>query len=481
MIDRIRTLERASAVLDPGAVERAALSRAAIDHAEAFYRWLETAPASSSPEEDGRGLCDSPISPEPIAMHEALALIERNVDRTGQNTASAGFLAYIPGGNLYHSAIGDFLAAVSNRFSGHFLGAPGAVRMENMLLRWMAGVVGYPGAASGNLTSGGSIANLIAITVAREAAGLRARDVERSVVYLTPQAHHCIAKGLRIAGVAECVKRFVPMDEGFRMMPESLDAAIARDRAAGLNPWLIVASAGTTDTGAVDPLRAIGEIARRHGIWYHVDGAYGGYFALCAEGKRLLDGIEASDSVVLDPHKGLYIPFGTGAVLVRDAKALRAPHVFDAAYIPDEAHALEEPSPTDNSPELSRHFRGLRLWLPLKLLGTRPFEAALEEKLLLARYFHQRMQGLDGFELGPPPDLSIVVFRYVPRQGDANDFNRRLLRAVTEDGSVSLSPTRLGDTLWIRLAILGFRTHLDTIDRAVEVLGEKAANLNSTA
>ena len=112
MIDRIRTLERASAVLDPGAVERAALSRAAIDHAEAFYRWLETAPASSSPEEDGRGLCDSPISPEPIAMHEALALIERNVDRTGQNTASAGFLAYIPGGNLYHSAIGDFLAAV---------------------------------------------------------------------------------------------------------------------------------------------------------------------------------------------------------------------------------------------------------------------------------------------------------------------------------------------------------------------------------
>jgi glutamate/tyrosine decarboxylase-like PLP-dependent enzyme len=317
------------------------------------------------------------------------------------------------------------------------------------------------------------MANLSAIVIAREAAGFKARDVERSVVYLTEQAHHCLTKGLRIAGVGECIVRRIPIDERYRMIPEELDRAIAEDVRSGRIPWLVVGTAGTTDTGAVDPLEAIAAIAAHHRIWFHCDGAYGGPFALCAEGKRILSGIERSDSVVLDPHKGLFVPFGAGALLVKSAAAARAPYAFDANYIVRDREEKGEPSPTDLSPELSRPFRALRLWLPLQALGTAPFEAALEEKLLLARYAHARLRELEDIEVGPEPDLSVVVFRALPRRGDPGEFNMRLVDAILDDGRVSLSPTMLKGIRSIRLAILAPRSHRDSVDLAIEVIREK--------
>jgi glutamate/tyrosine decarboxylase-like PLP-dependent enzyme len=212
-------------------------------------------------------------------------------------------------------------------------------------------------------------------------------------------------------------------------------------------------------------------IAARHKVWFHCDGAYGGPFALCAEGKRILRGIERSDSVALDPHKGLFVPMGVGALLVKDAAAMRAAYAFEANYIPREQSA--EPSPTELSPELSRPFRALRLWLPLQVLGTAPFEAAMEEKLLLARYAHARLRELDGVEVGPEPDLSIVVFRALPRRGDPDDYNMRLVGALQEDGRIGLSPTLLKGSRFLRLAVLSPRTHRNSIDLAVEVIGEK--------
>jgi hypothetical protein len=191
-----------------------------------------------------------------IVRGQTLSLLLTHVDRNGQNTTAAGFLAFIPVGNIYLGALGEFLAAVSNRFSGNFLAGPGAVRIENQVLRWLGSVVGYPETAVGNLTSGGSMANLSAIVIAREAAGLKARDIERAVVYLTGQAHHCVIKGLRVAGLGECVLRQIPVDERFRMNAAALDAAMTEDARAGRIPWLVVATAGTTDTGAVDPLDA---------------------------------------------------------------------------------------------------------------------------------------------------------------------------------------------------------------------------------
>jgi glutamate/tyrosine decarboxylase-like PLP-dependent enzyme len=470
MIGRIRELERTAKLLDPSPEQRARFTRRAIEYAESFLEELDEAPVYIPPEAGDSGLYDSPISEDPVDMDTAVDLLSRYVDRPGLNPASPRYLAYIPGGGLYPSAIGDFLAAVTNRYAGVFFAAPGAVRMENMLLEWMAKTVGYPEGTRGNLTSGGSAAHLEAIVTAREAYGLKAKDFDKAVVYMTDQRHHSADKALRIAGLGECVKRTIPMDKCYRMDAEALDRAIVTDREAGLNPWLVIANAGTTDTGAVDPLESISQIAEAHGVWMHVDGAYGAFFALCEEGKRALAGMEKSDSIIMDPHKGLFLPYGTGAVLVKDAQKLYEAHRADATYMQDLIDNLEEPSPADLSLELTKHFRGPRLWLPLKLFGTRLFAAALEEKLLLARYFHDKLGEVDGFELGPPPDLSVVTFRCKSPRGDTNALNREFIRMLQEDGQVYLSSTMIDGKFTIRLVALSFRTHLDDIERTLEVL-----------
>ncbi len=481
LLGRLRALEPLTRALTPSAAERARLTSAVLSHAESILEWLDKAPGFSPDLGSDSAIAAAPIGRNPIGMERALALLSEHVHRNGHNTTSSGFFAYIPVGNSYHAVLGEYLAAVSNRFSGNFLAGPGAVRIENQVWRWLASVVGYPATAAGNFTSGGSMANLSAIVVAREAAGLKARDFERTVVYLTEQAHHCTTKGLRVAGLGECIVRTIPIDDRFRMIPSRLDAAMSEDSRAGRKPWLVVGTAGTTDTGAVDPLGEIADVAERHGAWFHCDAAYGGPFALCAEGKRILGGIERSDSVALDPHKGLFVPFGMGVVLVRDADAMRSAYSFTARYIARGGDTLEEPSPMDLSPELSRPFRALRLWLPLQILGTAPYEAALEEKLLLARYAHARLREVEGVEVGPEPDLSVVVFRALPHHGDPDDFNVRLERAIQDDGRVSLSSTTLGGARYLRLAVLSPRTHRDDIDLAIQVTRERMALLTSTA
>jgi aromatic-L-amino-acid/L-tryptophan decarboxylase len=477
--EKIRRLELEARPLDPGPKERALLRNKVVAYADGFIEHMDGKLAFAVSQGEDGALYDSPISEESTDPDEALNLLDRGVIQSGVNVGSAGHLAYIPGSNLYASALADYLAAVTNRYSGLYFASPGAVRMERILLRWMAGFMGYPAASAGDLTSGGSIANLVGIVTAREAHGLKAKDFDRAVVYLGEQTHHAIDKALRIAGLKESLKRFVPLDGRHRMRPEALEAAVEGDAKAGLRPWLIAATAGTTDTGAVDPLAELADVAHRHGLWLHVDGAYGAPFALTEQGKWILRGIERSDSVVLDPHKGLFLPFGSGAVLVREGSNLQGAHHYDASYLQDKdtLSSGDEVSPADLSPELSRPFRALRLWLPLKLAGVAPFRAALEEKLLLARHFHERMRLEEGFEVGPLPDLSIVAFRYLPRRGDPDDFNRKLISAVQEDGRVFLSSTKIDGRFTLRVAILSLRTHLDTIEQAVDILRHKAKQL----
>ena len=481
LLERIRRLERAARPLEPGGARRKQLRNAAIASSERFLRRIETLKAYDDTEDKGVGLLASPISEDGIPIRAAIELLEQAVVRPGSNPASGGHLAYIPGGGIYHAALGDYLAAVSNKYAGIFFAAPGAVRMENMLVRWAADLAGYPAAAGGNIASGGSIANLVAIATARDAHGLKGADFASAVVYLTTQAHHCIEKALRIAGLGEVQIRRVPMDERFRMRPDALAQAVAADRRGGLRPWLIIASAGTTDTGAVDPLEAVAAVAERERCWFHVDAAYGGFFLLTEHGRSALQGIERSDSVVLDPHKGLFLPYGAGMVLVRDVKPLAETHHYSGSYMQDAMREPGELSPADVSPELTKHFRALRMWLPLVLLGTRPFRAALDEKLLLARYFHREIQSL-GFEVGPPPDLSIVTFRWAPPGTGLdriNRINQEIVDGIRRDGRVFLSSTMLDGRFTLRLAVLAFRTHRRTIDLAVRVLREQVAAIGA--
>jgi aromatic-L-amino-acid/L-tryptophan decarboxylase len=477
VIERIRELEAIARRLEPASAEREALIRPVLGYANEFLNTIDTRLTYIATEDKGIGIYDSPISDTPVGIDALLAMVAEHVDRPGINPASGGHLGYIPGGGIFHSALGDYLADITNRYAGVFFASPGAVRMEHMLTRWMASIVGFPETAAGNLTSGGSIANLIGVVTARDGRQITAREIPRSVIYLTSHAHHSVDKAIRIAGLRECVIRHVPMDAGHRMDADALDRMVRQDIAARLRPFLVVASAGTTDVGAVDPLPAIGDIAGRHGLWLHVDGAYGAFFALCEEGRKVLGGMDRADSIVMDPHKGLFLPYGSGAVLVKDTRAMQDAHFYVANYMQDTAASRDEASPADLSPELTKHFRGMRLWLPLKLLGVAPFRAALEEKLWLARYFRERLLEMPGFEVGPVPDLSVVTFRYIPPKGDVTEFNQRLVQAIHADGRVFLSSSMIDDRFTIRLAVLAFRTHLGTIDLTLQMLKDCVAAL----
>ncbi len=478
MREEILKFESLSRLLEPAAGERDAVRGRVVEYSEEFLENIDELKAFNLTEDKGRGILDSPITEDGIGIDAAISLIRENVNKPGLNPASGGHLAYIPGGGIYTAALGDYLAAVFNRYAGVFYASPGAVRLENMLIRWMCDLVGYPAAAAGNLTTSGSLANLIAIVVARDARNIKSADVPRSVIYLSKQTHHSVDKAIRVAGLGECIVRCLPLDERFRIKSDALEDQIATDKAAGLNPFLVVASAGTTDVGAIDPLPEIGEIAARHGLWYHIDAAYGGFFILTKEGREKLNGLELADSLIIDPHKGLFLPYGLGVVLVKDVEDLKRSYRFDAHYMQDAFAGPDELSPAELSPELTKHFRGLRLWLPLKLHGVGPFRACLEEKLLLAKYFHAEIQKI-GFESKIEPELSVVTYRYVPTSGDANAFNKRLLDSIVADGRIFISSTMLNGEFTLRFACLAFRTHLKTVDTLLEVLKNKTEALRS--
>lgn len=482
MLETIRALEKRARELDPGAGERLALFEQAQAYAEAF---LGDLPGKDTYVKDqGRkGFDADEIIDEAADFSGLLKTFRDEADTTGILPASGGQMGYIPGGGLFPSAIGDFLAAVSNRYSGVAFAGPGAADMEGALVRWMCRLAGYPETASGDLTSGGSMATLSALVTARDAHGIDYRAIPRSCVYMTAQAHHCVGTALHVAGLKDVQRRTVPMDPRFRMDTAALGAMIAEDIEAGLRPWLLVGSAGTTDTGAVDPIGELATISKKHGLWFHLDAAYGGFFVLTEEGRKVLAGINEADSIVMDPHKGLGLPYGTGAVLVKQRRLLANAYNYYADYMQDAIPAqrsLDGPySPADYSAELTRHFRGPRMWFPLRLFGLAPFRASLEEKIWLARYFHREIGQIEGFEAGPEPELSIVTFRYRPAKGDADEFNRQLVAAVHEDGKVFITSTRIDGVFTLRLAVLNFRTHLEQVDYLLDLLRRKAAELEA--
>ncbi len=477
MLERLKDLEAQSRKLDPGVGERAPLWEAARQYGEAFLQALPESPAFVLKDRPGAGLAGFPIPETERPFSQVLEALAEHVDGVGANGASGRHLAFIPPSSLFAGALGDLLAAITNRYAAYFFAGPGAVRTENQVISWLAREVGLPEGSSGNLAAGGSMAHLVGVCTAREAAGLKAADYPRACVYLSEQAHHCIVKALRVAGMEEAPVRSIPTDADFRLRPEALEAAIQEDLRTGLRPWLVVPTAGTTNTGAVDPLEACADLAERHGLWMHTDGAYGASFALTESGRIALRGLERSDSLVLDPHKGLFTPLGLGVVLVRHLDPLRKAHAFRADYLPSPPEDLEELSPSETTLEFSKHARALRLWLPLQLHGAAAFRAALDEKLLLARYAHARLREMPGVDPGPEPQLSVLAFRFLPAFGEADAFNQVLLQRLTAEGRIFLSGTRLNGAFYLRMAILAARTHREQVDEALERLQTAAAEL----
>ncbi len=485
MISEIKRLEKDSIQLEPDGKERLQLTQQITSYIE---QYLKDIPRASAFEEDDKpALVLSTLFPEEHGRtkEELMRIMDSSLVKPGINMSSGGDLAYIPGGGLYVSALADYMAAATNKYSTIYSVSPGAIRMENMLVRWMCELVGYDDQSFGHLSSGGSMANLTAIVAARDAKQML-REPTKNVVYFTHQVHHCLLKALHIAGMDPCKLQLIPMNPNLSMDTKALEQLIRQHKAEGLRPKLVVASAGTTDVGVVDDLNAVADIAKANNMWYHVDGAYGGFFLLTDHGRKIMKGISRADSIVMDPHKGLFLPYGSGAVLLKEGHNLFKSFYMEANYLQDTHIPLdqlgdyEEVSPADISAELSRHFRGLRLWLPLQLYGVGSFRAALDEKLLLARYFHQEVQKI-GFEVGPDPDLSVAIFRYVPERfkndaKKANQYNRELMKAIQNEKKVFIAGTEIDGIYWMRLAVLSFRTHLEHIDILLSSLKEKTAS-----
>ena len=408
------------------------------------------------------------------------------------NTAGPGYLAYVPGGGLYATALADFVAGCVNRYTGVSQAAPALVQLEQDVLQWLIAEFGYGEAARGLFLSGGSLANFTAIVTARHHHFGDTGDWRQVVAYASDQVHHSNTKAFRLAGIPPANVKTVATDARFRMDPGALHRMVEADRSHGQRPFLVISSAGTTNTGAIDPLADIATVCREFGLWHHVDAAYGGAFVLCEAGRRRLAGIEDADSITFDPHKGMFLPYGTGCLLVRDGDRLKQANRLDAEYLQDlgDAEATEIPSPAEYGPELSRSFRGLRVWLPLVLHGAAAFRDALAEKLELARVFHdglaQRIANGAPLEIVDAPQLSVVPFRWQrPDSATLEDWNRRtaaLHDFINDRRRVYLSSTMLpspeGDVYTTRICVLSFRTHeerihmaLDDIDAAVASLG----------
>lgn len=384
------------------------------------------------------------------------------------NTAGPGYLAYIPGGGVFPSAVADLIANAVNRYVGVWVAAPALVQLELNVIRWFCDIVGYPAGSGGLLTSGGSLANFTAVVTARRER--LPEDFQSGTIYTSDQTHHSVRKAAVLAGFPEASVREIPSNDDFEIRLDVLRDRIAEDREAGLRPFLVVASAGTTNTGAIDDLTGIADVARDEGLWMHVDGAYGGFFMLTARGQEALRGMERADSITLDPHKGLFLPYGTGSLLVRDGEALRRAHSIFADYMPVMQHDADFIDFCDVSPELSRDFRGLRAWLPIKLFGIDAFRASLDEKLDLARWATDQLREEPDMEILAEPRLSLTAFRLAPAghsDEELNELNRELLVRINARQNVYLTGTSLRGRFALRICILSFRTHRDRMEQCL--------------
>jgi aromatic-L-amino-acid/L-tryptophan decarboxylase len=470
--------------LDPPADATDALLAAVVAHVRDRQASLPTSavarPASGSRSEapDGGGsedgadlverlLADRPGAPVPL--EDALATFEQ-VLADSDELAAGGALSYIPGSGLLTAALGELLAASANRYTGLAASAPAAVALEAGVLRVADGAVRLPRRRAGgpavrrvdgepHRTRGRPRAARARSTAPR--GGLRRRPGPRVG-----------AQGGPAAGAAARARACLPHPStGSGSTPRAVRVAVKQDRHDGLLPVAIVAAAGTTNTGAVDPLDALADVARDTGTWLHVDGAYGGFFQLTDRGRQHLAGIERADSITLDPHKSLFLPYGTGALVVRDRAALAAAFAEEADYLRDLDDAGPLPELAQLTPELTRDWRGVRLWLPLKLHGLAAFVEALDDKLDLARWAWEALEAIPGVTTRGAPDLSIVVFR-VPGDDAAQD---RALARINAEGTVRLSSTQLEGQVVLRLAVLSHRTRRHHVERVVAEVAAIAA------
>lgn len=458
------------------------LGYAAVDHVVELWETLRESPPTGGGDRAAmERLFREPLPREGDSLDTLMERFVRDMVPNSTRPAHPRFFAFVPGSPVYPAVLGDFLAAGANLFAGSWLGSPAAATVELVVLDWFKEMLGLPAESEGLLVSGGSTANWTALAAARGraaerlASGAANSDAESAAVvdvisrgtfYTSDQRHASVDRAVRLLGFPREAMRIVPADSSFRTPPDAFEKAIREDRAAGRMPLAIVAHAGTTNTGAVDPLEALADLAAAQGLWLHVDAAYGGFAALTARGRELLAGLDRADSVALDPHKWLFQTFECGCVLAREPGRLARTFSLRADYMREVPTTEAEVTFTDRGLQLSRSFRALKVWLTLKAYGVDALAAAIDRALDLTQ-LAARLLEKGGFEIVAPPVLGIVAFRL---RGAPDAAQNALIERVNRGGEVMLTSTTLCGAPALRLCILSPWTTEEDVRRTVELL-----------
>lgn len=385
------------------------------------------------------------------------------------------FFAFIPSSPTWPSVLARFLTAGFNVFQGTWLESAGPSQVELVVLDWFRGWLGYPDGSGGLFTSGGSVANLLAFVAAREEAG----SPVGSTVYTSDQGHSSLLRAARVTGISDTRVRKIQSDQDFRIDPAALAEAIERDRAAGLVPILVAASAGSTNTGSVDPLEEVGRVCRQAGVWFHVDAAYGGFAMLSESARHLLRGIASADSVTLDPHKWLFQPYESGCLMVRDERTLESTFATRPEYLQDTGLGEGHVNFGERGVQLSRSFRALGVWMSVQTFGVSAHRDAIDRAIELARSAERRVRASSQLQLLSPASLGIVCFRFLSERGgseDLDELNAAVQERLVAEGTAMTSSTRLRGVYALRLCVLNYRTSWKDVDATlsrIEELGEQ--------
>jgi len=432
-----------------------------------------------------RDSLDPALPTKGIDFDALLKVFRENIIPFSRQNAHPRMFGYVQSPGTPLAAFADLLASTLNANLTVWRSAPAPVELERLTIDWIRQILGFNAQAGGLFVSGGSMANLAAIAAARQA---KDDSSGRLRIYASSETHFSIAKAAALLGIGRENVRLVDVDECFKIRVDDLVAKITADLEAGYLPFCVVANAGTVNTGAVDPLAEIREIADRFQLWMHVDGSYGAFAVLAKSARKLFAGLERADSIALDPHKWLYLPVDVGCVIYRAPEIARAAFAHEAEYTriigekADEAFAF-----WDYGPELSRRFRALKVWMLLKGVGLDSLGEAIESNLACARYLESMVRASDDFEMVAPVELSIFCLRHVPVQlrnksPQAIDaFNERLLIALQRDGSSYLSNATLAGRFALRGCVLNYRTTLRDMEILLDDLRRVAGSLPNSA
>ena len=418
-----------------------------------------------------------PVPEQGSDINRVLEQTQRDVLDNIMHLDHPRFFAFVPGPSNFVSAMADALASGFNIFAGTWLEASGPTQIELVTIDWLRQICGLPETAGGLFVSGGSVANLTALVTARHK--ILNDDIQNAIVYCSDQTHSSVARALRILSFPASQVRILSTDERFRLRLDDVQNAITEDRDAGKRPFCIVASAGTTSTGSIDPLDDLANLCQREQLWLHVDGAYGAAAMLSEQGHTLLKGLERADSLSLDPHKWLFQPYEMGCVLVKDAHWLKETFHILPEYLQDIDRGAEETNFCDYGIQLTRGTRALKLWMSLKTFGLDAFRQAIEHGIQLAEYAEKVLRASSSWEIVTPAQIGIVTFRYAPAHcipEKSECINQQLVDALIQDGFAMLSSTVLQGRTTLRMCIINPRTThediRDTIER-LAYLGEK--------